>query len=91
MKKLDMPSYADAFSAHNKPPTPNTMNTQAQLNKMYDTILELELCTVEELELVTSINGFNEQAMNDLVYVPAGYQTLDQYVEQIEADTGCTL
>ena len=57
------------------------MKTTDQLNHMYDTILELELCTFEELELVTSINGFNEQAMNDIVYVREGYQTLDQYVE----------
>jgi len=64
------------------------MKTQDQLKHMYDTILELELCTVEELELVTSINGFNEQAINDIVYVRAGYLTLDQYVEQIAADTG---
>jgi hypothetical protein len=59
------------------------MNTTEQLNNMYDTILELELCTVEELELVTSINGFNEQSMNDIVYVREGYNTLDQYVEYV--------
>ena len=59
------------------------MKTQDQLNNMYDTILELELCTFEELELVTCINGFNEQAMNDIVYVREGYQTLDQYVEYL--------
>jgi hypothetical protein len=59
------------------------MKTQEQLNNMYDTILELELCTVEELELVTSINGFNEQALNDIVYVREGYNTLDQYVEYV--------
>jgi hypothetical protein len=59
------------------------MKTTEQLNEMYDTILELELCTVEELELVTSINGFNEQAMNDIVYVREGYNTLDQYVEYV--------
>jgi hypothetical protein len=59
------------------------MKTTEQLNEMYDTILELELCTVEELELVTYINGFNEQAMNDIVYVREGYNTLDQYVEYV--------
>ena len=57
------------------------MKTTDQLNHMYDTILELELATFEELELVTCINGFNEQAMNDIVYVRVGYQTLDQYLE----------
>lgn len=59
------------------------MKTTDQLNHMYDTILELELATFEELELVTSINGFNEQAMNDIVYVREGYQTLDQYLEYL--------
>ena len=60
------------------------MKTQDQLNHMYDTILELELATFEELELVTCINGFNEQAMNDIVYVREGYQTLDQFVEYLD-------
>jgi hypothetical protein len=50
---------------------------------MYDTMLELELCTFEEIELVSNINGFNEQAINDIVYVRAGYQTLDQYLEYL--------
>ena len=59
------------------------MKTTDQLNHMYDTILELELATFEELELVTCINGFNEQAMNDIVYVREGYQTLDQYLEYL--------
>ena len=57
------------------------MKTTDQLNNMYDTILGLGLATFEELELVTSINGFNEQAMNDIVYVREGYQTFDQFVE----------
>jgi len=59
------------------------MNTTEQLNNMYDTMIELGLCTFEELELVTSINGFNAQAMNDIVYVREGYNTLDQYVEYV--------
>jgi len=50
---------------------------------MYDTILELGLCTFEEIELVTNINGFNEQALNDIVYVREGYQTLGQYLEYL--------
>ena len=57
------------------------MKTEDQINHMYDTILEIGLCTFEELELVTCINGFNEQALNDIVYAREGYQTLDQYLE----------
>ena len=61
------------------------MKTTEQLNHMYDTILELGLAIREELELVTSINGFNEQALNDIVYVREGYQTLDQFVEYLDS------
>ena len=60
------------------------MKTTEQLNHMYDTILELGLAIREELELVTSINGFNEQALNDIVYVREGYQTLDQFIEYLD-------
>ena len=60
------------------------MKTTEQLNHMYDTILELGIAIREELELVTRINGFNEQALNDIVYVREGYQTLDQFVEYLD-------
>ena len=59
------------------------MKTTEQLNHMYDTILELGLATVGELELVTCISGFNEQVMDNIVYVREGYQTLDQFVEYL--------
>jgi len=48
---------------------------------MYDEMIERGLCTFEEIELVTSINGYNEGALNDIVYVRTGYVTLDQYIE----------
>ena len=57
------------------------MKTTDEINTMYDTMLELELCTFEEIELVTSINGYNEQALNDIVYVRTGYNSLAQYTE----------
>ncbi len=63
------------------------MKTTEQLNHMYDTILELGIAIREELELVTSINGFNEQALNDIVYVREGYQTLDQFVEYLDSQS----
>ena len=60
------------------------MKTQDELNTMYDTMLELELCTFEEIELVTSINGYNEQALNDIVFVRTGYNSLEQYTEMLD-------
>lgn len=62
------------------------MKTTDELNTMYDTMLELELCTFEEIELVTSINGYNEQALNDIVYVRTGYNSLEQYTEMLDLE-----
>lgn len=50
------------------------------LSKLWDNILSYGIATEEELQLVTSINGYNETTLNDVVYVRTGYQTLDQYI-----------
>ena len=34
-----------------------------------------------EIRLVTCINGYNETALNDIIYVKTGYRTLKQYKE----------
>jgi MoaA/NifB/PqqE/SkfB family radical SAM enzyme len=57
------------------------MKTNEELNEMYDEMIERGVCTFKEIELVTSINGYNEGALNDIVYVRTGYVTLDQYIE----------
>lgn len=51
------------------------------LNKLYDQLVELGIATEAELNLVTSINGWNEEALNDVIYVRTGYRSLDQLVE----------
>ena len=50
------------------------------LSKLWDNILSYGIATEEELQLVTSINGYNETTLNDVVYVRTGYHTLDQYI-----------
>ena len=63
------------------------MKTTEELNEIYDTMLELQICIFEEIELVTNINGYNEQALNDIVYARTGYQDLDQYVEYLDSES----
>jgi len=76
---------ANQNHTHKPPQRDHTiMKTTEELNTMYDKMLELELCTFEEIELVTSINGYNEQAINDIVYVRTGYNRLEQYTEMLE-------
>ena len=57
------------------------MKTTEQLDAMYEQMLEIEICTADELELVTGINGYNEQTLNDIVYYKTAYQSLEAYLE----------
>ena len=60
----------------------NTLRkTTAQLDAMYDEMINLELCSTDELELVTGINGYTEVTLNDIVYYKTGYDTLEDYFE----------
>ena len=51
------------------------------ITEMYDTLIEQGIATFSEIELVTNINGYNKQALNDIVYAKLGMQTLEQYLE----------
>lgn len=47
------------------------------VNDMWDTLLELGV-SEETLEVVTNINGYNEEAMSDILYATHGYRSFDQ-------------
>ena len=49
-----------------------------ELNTIWDEIIELSIATEEELQLVTSINGYNEETLNDVIYARTGYHDLEQ-------------
>lgn len=38
------------------------------------------IATDDELRLVTCINGYNEDVLNDVIYVRTGYRTFEQYI-----------
>tara|TARA_R100000479_G_scaffold113113_1_gene57167 strand:- start:323 stop:490 length:168 start_codon:yes stop_codon:yes gene_type:complete len=42
-------------------------------DQMFDYIIENDIATSEELKLVTSINGYNEQTLTDVIEVRTGY------------------
>ena len=53
------------------------------LDYVWDRIIELDIATEEELSLVTAINGYNEEALNDIIYVRTGYRSIEQLMEEI--------
>lgn len=48
---------------------------------IWDAIVEYGIATEEELELVTAINGYHDDALNDVIYVRTGYRNIEQFLE----------
>ena len=52
--------------------------TNLSINEMWDTLLEIGV-SEQTLQVVTNINGYNEQSMKDILYVVTGYRDFDQF------------
>lgn len=53
-------------------------DTDLSTEEMHDKLVEMGIATEEEVQLVTSINGYNEEAMLDILYARTGYRNFDQ-------------
>ena len=52
------------------------------ISEMWDTIVEeYAIATWEELELITAIDGYNEDTLNNVIYVRTGYRDIEQLLE----------
>ena len=49
---------------------------------IWDAIIEYGIATEKELELVTAIDGYNEDALNNVIYVRTGYNDIEQLLEE---------
>lgn len=52
-----------------------------ELDNYWDFLINECIATEAELKLVTSINGYNETSLNDILYVRTGYRSIEQYKE----------
>lgn len=55
------------------------MKEYARINKMWDWLVEMNIATDDELILIAGINGYNIDALNDVLYYRTGYCTREQY------------
>ena len=51
------------------------------LDEYYQKIIDLNIATEKELELITTINGYNFETLNDVIYARVGYRDLYQLLE----------
>ena len=53
------------------------------ISTMWDVIVyEYGIATEEELSLVTAIDGYNEDTLNNVIYVRTGYNDIEQLLEE---------
>lgn len=52
-----------------------------KLEIIWDYIVEMSIATEDELRLVTSINGTNEDSLNSVLYSRTGYRSMEQIIE----------
>ena len=52
-----------------------------KVNELYEKIIEKGIATEQELELITYINGYNIETLNDVIYARTGYHDWEQYEE----------
>ena len=57
------------------------MNRDKKRDDLWDFLEEMEIATKNELQLVTSINGYNLEALESVLYARTGYRDLEQYIE----------
>ena len=52
-----------------------------KLSEIWEEIINNGIATEEELQLITGINGYNEESLNDVIYYKTGYRDIEQYLE----------
>lgn len=52
------------------------------IDLMWDYLIEEEIATKAELQLITDINGYNEQSMLDVLYARTGCRTFEQFEDE---------
>ena len=52
------------------------------IDKAWDYLVDNGIATAEELELITNINGYTVETLNDVVYARTGYNDIEQLMSE---------
>lgn len=56
-------------------------NFDMEKDEYWGLLIEYGIATEDELQLITSINGYSEETLNDVLYARTGYRSWEQYCE----------
>lgn len=54
-----------------------------KVDEVWDLLIKYGVATQDELELVTCINGYNIDTLNDIIYARTGYRNIEQLQNEI--------
>ena len=54
----------------------------SEVNELWEELIERGIATEEQLQLITNVNGYSIQTLEDVLYCQTGYRTLDQMDEE---------
>ena len=54
---------------------------EQEYNELWDLLIEHNIATQDELNLISYINGWKLETLEDVLYVRTGYRDLKQYKE----------
>ena len=57
------------------------------LEQYYNYLIDYEIVSGETLDIITSINGYTEETLDDILYCVSGYRDIEQYLEYEDIDT----
>ena len=52
-------------------------------DEFFDFLVEYGIATEDEIRLVTDINGYNEETLNDILYARTGNRSVEQFLKEI--------
>jgi len=58
-----------------------------QITELWDMLVDHGLATEQTLKVITSINGYNLETLNDVLYAITGFRCIEQYyAEGVQID-----
>lgn len=58
-----------------------------KIEEYYNYMLDMEIANEQTLEVATSLNGYNTDTLDDVLYCLTGYRDIEQYLEAEDYNT----
>lgn len=57
------------------------------LEEQCNYLVDYEIVSQETINVITSINGYSEETINNILYATTGYRDMEQYLEYGDEET----